>query len=67
MNYRDLTIQERINFKSWRKDSSPKIMKSDLEDRDDCFDFWNSAKRFNFPDTPSDEKNRNARWNRRFS
>ena len=67
MGYRDLTINERINLKSWRKDSAPKIHKSDLTFREDDYQFWNECKgKFNFPDTLSDEKNRNARLARKY-
>lgn len=30
LNYRDLTIHQRINFKSWRLGAGPKVYKHDL-------------------------------------
>jgi len=67
MGYRDLSINERINFKSWRLSDSPKLLKSDLQDSEN-YEFWNSCKgKNNFPCLPADEKNRNARMARKYA
>ena len=67
MNYKDLTLHERINMKSYRESAGPKLHSSDLQDRMDTFSFWNLFKTDSWPLVSSDRKNIEARERRRFN
>lgn len=45
MAYMEMSLNERINFKSWRMGAGVKLFKRDLQCRGDEFEFWKFAKR----------------------